>query len=201
MKRRKPINTKKEVSKILEKIMPKERQPLPLLEKSKAVSEPVIEGKKPKRAKRPGEGRPAKTLKDLPKDWKETVILLAMQGYADVEIRTQLCVSNGAYVGNILHLWYKLKDKEAEFTETLNICRAFQEAWWIAASRKSINKQFFQHAAWMANMKNRFGWRDQVEINHGITDETFEKYKQLSVQDLQKRLEEIMPNRVAGLLT
>lgn len=157
--------------------------------------------KKNNRPPREGEGRPAKTTADLPENWKDIVLLNALNGLSDVEIRRELCLSMGVNPDSIRMLWYKLKERDAEFRETINLCREFQEAWWIAASRESLNKQFFQHNVWFANMKNRFGWKDKTEVEHGMTDETYEKFKTLSVSDIQKQLDELMPNRVQKLLT
>lgn len=119
------------------------------------------------------------------------MILMAMDGYSDVEMRRELCLANGKEAKNIVSTWYALKERDREFNETLIICKQFQEAWWIGISRTSINKQFFQHASWFANMKNRFGWRDKTEIEHGLTDETFERYRAMTPADIGARLVEL----------
>lgn len=58
------------------------------------------------------------------------------------------------------------------------------------------NAQYGQFAA-----KNITDWRDKVEVDHGLTDDAYEKYRTLTVSDIQKQLDELMPNRVQKLLT
>ena len=155
---------------------------------------------KPKRAKRPGEGRPAKTLKDLPSNWKNIIMTGSLQGKTEAEIRRDIVIAKGKGPENITMLWYALKNREQEFLETLNMCQGLRRAWWEEQGRKCLKRRFWQGHTWFSIMKNCFGYQDKTEINHGVTDETFEKYKSISVQDLQKKLDELMPNRVVGLL-
>ena len=129
-------------------------------------------------------GRPKKSTKDLPPDWKDLMLSMAKEGFSDVEIRVALCRSNGERAEDIRGLWYRLKERDEEFRATLILCRELQEAWWTAVGRTSLHKQFFQHQTWFANMKNRFGWRDRTEIEHDIADPLLEKFKTVSNNDL-----------------
>lgn len=141
---------------------------------------------KPKKTPNPV-GRPPTTIADLPENWKELMVEMAAQGYSEVEMRRELCLSAGKEAKNILRLWYRLKEKDAEFRETINICKPLIEAWWVEAGRTSINRQFFQHQMWLINMKNRFGWKDKTDIEVGITDETVEKLKLISPAEIAQR--------------
>lgn len=143
-----------------------------------------------KKSKGPG-GRPAKTLADLPPNWKEKMIEMAAMGYSEQEMRRELSMSMGPDAKSIEMLWYRLKDREPEFRETFNICKPLIEAWWIGVARQSINKQFFQHQAWLINMKNRFGWKDKTDIELGLTDEAAEKLKLLAPAEIAKRATEL----------
>lgn len=132
-------------------------------------------------------GRPPVTVEDLPEDWKDRMILMAADGYSEVEMRRELCLVHGPKPSTILKLWYRLKEKDVEFRETLNVCKPLIEAWWVTAGRTSINRQFFQHQMWLINMKNRFGWKDKTDVEIGITDETAEKLKLITPAEIAQR--------------
>ena len=157
--------------------------------------------RKNNRPPRPGEGRPKATIEDLPAGWQSIIVKGALQGKFESEIRTEICLSRGKNVKSMVRMWYALKDRELEFSKTLSMALTFRKAYFEKLSRKSLKSRYLKEHTLQSIMKNCFGYVDKVEIDHGITDETFEKYKQLSVADLQKKLDELMPSRVAGLLT
>lgn len=110
-------------------------------------------------------GRPKRiiTIKDLPSNWKEMVYDMASKGMSDVEIRAAFCMS-GKRVN--VEMFYVLKEKDVEFSETIKNSRILCEAWWLTAARKALRAKQFQAAVWYMNMKNRFGWRDKQEVEH-----------------------------------
>ncbi len=150
--------------------------------------------KTPKRAPRPGEGRPKKQLKDigLPENWKDIILEESAKGCSDVEIRAHLCMLGGKFSH---HTWDTLKDRDAEFTDTLKKGKILCQAWWEKQSRQSLDHSkntVFETGSWFANMKNRFGWKDKSEI--GLADETAEalaKYQSFSVADLVLKVSEL----------
>lgn len=101
-------------------------------------------------------GRPQKTLKDLPKNWKEIVIELSAQGKAECQIRAALCGIN-------ISLWYALEKREKEFAETLKKAKYLCKAWWIDQGQQGLTTVGFQTGLWSMNMKNRFGWSDKQD--------------------------------------
>ncbi len=101
-------------------------------------------------------GRPKKTLKDLPKNWKQGMIDIATEGGSDVRARVFLKVSND--------LWYRLKDEEPQFSETIKQCKQLCETWWETKGMEMMSEGTGNATIWIFNMKNRFGWRDKSEI-------------------------------------
>lgn len=145
-------------------------------------------------------GRPPKTLSTsgLPENWKEIVIQKSLEGCSDAEIRRDICLLMGPNVKNITMLWYALKAREPEFLEAINMGKTFCEAWWLQKAREGVNNQYFQSFLWFCNMKNRFGWVDKTEVDHGLTDETYEKMKELSVDKLGLRFQALIGYDASG---
>lgn len=137
-------------------------------------------------------GRPAKTLADLPKNWKDIIVKGSLIGKTESEIRRDICIAKGKNTDVIQGLWYALKEREDEFRHTLNSCQIYRQAWWEEQGRKSLKRHYFQGATWYSIMKNCFGYKDRTEIEHGLTDETWDKYKKLPISEIK--------NRVAALL-
>lgn len=52
-----------------------------------------------------------------------------------------------------------------EMDIALNLGKALAEAWWLHQGRMHLStKTPFNHVLWYMNMKNRFGWRDNVDL-------------------------------------
>lgn len=100
-------------------------------------------------------GRPKKTLKDLPKGWKETVIKLMEEGASKAEIKAILGTSND--------LFERLLKEEKDFSDTVKRGELLSEAWWERMGRTNLKNREFSPVLWYMNMKNRFGWRDKLE--------------------------------------
>jgi hypothetical protein len=140
-------------------------------------------------------GRPRKTSKELPLNWQATVVNMASKGASEVEIRAALIKSNGMTYTAIRDLWYALKERETEFSETLLIAKVLCEAWWVEKGQKKLNSQYFQGYTWLANMKNRFGWRDKTEIEHNVPDKLLDKFKDLDARGLINKIHALIGNQ------
>lgn len=166
--------------------------------------------KKNNRPPRPGEGRPKETIQSaiekgkLPENWKEIVFTLSSKGASETEIRAELIKSGGINAVTIEGIWRALQEREEEFLRAIKICRVLCQAWWEAHARENLEhskERVYEAAVWFMNMKNRFGWRDKTEIDHGLTDETWEKYASMPVHEIQTRLKELgLGNRISGYL-
>ena len=208
----KAINTPEEAKKAIEKMMPKTKQALPLPDKKDSLKTEVIEQKKAIPGKN-REGRPSK------KDNLDLKMIeeLAGLGLTDKQMILVIGVSEQTF-----NTW----KKDPKFLESLKAgktkadnqvvkslyerAKGYSHPELICFQHKGriITKEVTKHYPpdptsmifWLKN-RDKENWRDKIDIDHGITDETFEKYKALPVADLQKKLDELMPNRVAGLLT
>ena len=77
------------------------------------------------------------------------------------------------------HRWMKGADKEkSSFREIVNTGKEASEAWWIRQGREYLDTRGFNHALWLINMVNRFGWRstyskkeEHKEVEHKGTVE------------------------------
>jgi len=121
---------------------------------------------KPKRKNKLGAGRPPKTVANcLPVLWKEIIIDMCSQGMSDVEVRAKLCLAGGKFSYDT---WYALKDREMEFSETLEMGKVLCESWWQTQGRESIGHKrelIFETGLWAINMRNRFGWSDKEKVD------------------------------------
>lgn len=97
--------------------------------------------------------RPKKTTDDLPKDWKQGILDIYINGGCDVEVR--------AFLGGIDHDgFYRLMGNEPELNESIKKGRVFAEAWWMKQGRKNLRAGLVNTGLYALQMRNRFGWRD-----------------------------------------
>lgn len=156
--------------------------------------------KKNNRPPRPGEGRPkltvAKAIQQgkLPENWKDIILEMSVEGKSEVQIRAALITSAGVNAVSIEGLWYALRDREEEFLRTLKIAKGLCQAWWeeqgrVGLMHSSFSK--FEAAVWFANMKNRFGWQDKLDVVHDMSEELLSKYKDMSPDELVSKTAEL----------
>tara|TARA_R100000656_G_scaffold123909_1_gene101022 strand:+ start:1051 stop:1524 length:474 start_codon:yes stop_codon:yes gene_type:complete len=99
------------------------------------------------------------------------------------------------------HRWMKGTDKEkAAFRIVVNIGKEASEAWWIRQGRENLETRGFNHALWLINMVNRFGWRstyskkeEHKEVEHKGTVEVKKRVDVDSILEkaVNKGLEQI----------
>ena len=108
--------------------------------------------------------RPKKTTADLPENWQELMLEIARDGGSELECRHALGISES--------LWYRLKDEDAEFSQTVKSCKDACQIWWEQLGRNmaigAIDKG--NATTWIFNMKNRFGWHDKQQIDQTSSD-------------------------------
>ena len=143
-------------------------------------------------------GRPQKkTPKEagLPENWKDIIILASIDGETEVEIRARLMRCMGDDVKSITNIWYALKERESEFQETVKKSKILCEAWWIKRMKDSHGTAHFHVGAWIFAMKNLFrnNWKDRVEIDHGLNDESFEKLSKMQPQEMLAYAQLLLP--------
>ena len=102
-------------------------------------------------------GRPKKTTKDFPKDWKETVIKEMSEGASQEEIQGILDISDKTLV--------RLMKDDKEFLRTIKRGRRLSKTWWMKKGRNNLENKEFSAVLWYMNMKNRFGWADKKMVD------------------------------------
>ena len=103
-------------------------------------------------------GRPKKTLKDLPKNWKSIILRNMKVGASKQEIKLELSISND--------LFERFFKENEEFSETIKRGVEMSEGWWMKQGRINLENRKFSPVLWYMNMKNRFGWKDKAELEH-----------------------------------
>lgn len=141
-------------------------------------------------------GRKPKTVADLPDNWKEIVILLSLEGKFEEQIKTALCLSKGREVKSINRIWYALQERDSEFRETLKKADVFRKSYWLDLAQKGVRTTFFNTGLWFIVMKNCFGWKDKTEVDHGLTDNFFDKFVNLTKDDLLKKFNELISRKL-----
>ena len=67
-----------------------------------------------------------------------------------------------------IYRWADANDKQYHrpFAEALALGRELSEAWWMRFGRLAMmgKVEAAPPSGWIFNMKNRFGWRDRVEL-------------------------------------
>lgn len=51
-----------------------------------------------------------------------------------------------------------------ELSEALKLGMQLYQTWWTEQGRTSLRDREFNHVLWYMQMKNRFGWRDTVDV-------------------------------------
>ncbi|MEK7603870.1 MAG: hypothetical protein AAB461_01990 [Patescibacteria group bacterium] len=101
--------------------------------------------------------RPKKTIKDLPKNWKDLILKEMEAGASKQEVKVLLHISND--------LFERFMKESKEFSETVYYGVELAEAWWLKQGRINLNNKQFNYGSWYMMMKNRFGWKDRQETD------------------------------------
>lgn len=85
---------------------------------------------------------------------------LYKNGEADVEVAVNIGISKDTF-----YRWLK---EIPDFAKAVHVGRSLSEKWWLEMGREGVmGIRKVQATIWFANMKNRFGWKDQVEVDTG----------------------------------
>lgn len=122
-------------------------------------------------------GRPKKTLNDLPEGWKLKMMELADKGASKLECRVRV-------LGISTDLWARFMKEEREFSETVKDCTGLCQSYWEnLGNQLSRGEKEGSAAVWIFNMKNRFGWRDKVEISEADSSENSKPMENVNWDD------------------
>lgn len=116
--------------------------------------------------------KPANTLekaeKKLPKDYQNIIIDMMADGASEEEIFLFIYKNIGKFS---LSTWMRWKEEEKIIKETLKLGNYLALGWWKEQGRVNLRNKEFNNVLWYMNMKNRFGWSDNQNINHTGTIE------------------------------
>lgn len=105
----------------------------------------------------------------------EKVIPWYKEGKSDAEVCTKL--------GMCLQTFYRYLQTYPDFQQAVSLGKSLSQAWWEKLGQEGAQGLVkIQPMIWFANMKNRFGWRDQVlleDCNHLALNNTVRELKKL----------------------
>lgn len=110
-------------------------------------------------------GRPKREI-NLSKDDIINILDLYSEGASDVEIKAYLIRKFDSFSNN---LWERLIEEDQIFWETIKKGRTLAQSWWEEKGRKNIKDKDFNSTLWYMNMKNRYGWSDNRNIDDSKT--------------------------------
>jgi hypothetical protein len=112
-------------------------------------------------------GRPKETFADFKKKnpaWYAPVLDLYREGGSDAEVKALIYDLRGIFSNDLFARWM---DEEPEFSEAIKGGRMLSQSWWHQKGRTNLGDKEFSYTGWYMNMKNRFGWADNVNARVG----------------------------------
>ena len=139
-------------------------------------------GGRPKGSLNPSKYRP---------EMAETVIELMSQGASKFEVAAELGISTETI--------YEWCERYEVFSDAIKKGEQLSQAWWENIGRKYLVEHHMgdrlNTALWFINMKNRFSWRDTIDVNQKtkvvvkhVKENAKKKYDKLSDEEINKRL-------------
>lgn len=127
-----------------------------------------------KTVKRPV-GRPRTTLQDLPDNWREIVTECGKTGGSFAKMRVLLGINASA--------WGTLLTDSEEFRCAISAAKEASIVWWEDLGQGLASGKVDGNAtSWIFNMKNRAGWRDQVQVDNTSSDGTMTPSRPVTIQ-------------------
>lgn len=110
-------------------------------------------------------GRPKREINLEEKDIIN-ILDLYSEGASDVEIKAYLIKKYNTFSQD---LWERLLIDNDIFSITIKKGRTLAQSWWEEKGRKNIKDKDFNSTLWYMNMKNRYGWSDNRNVDESKT--------------------------------
>lgn len=104
----------------------------------------------------------ARPTKYKPRIMLPKILKIMREGASKTEVAAELDISR-----ETLNEWRK---EYPEFSDTIKKGEVLSQAWWERKGRENLENRSFNYAGWYMNMKNRFGWKDQQQVNPQVYD-------------------------------
>lgn len=118
---------------------------------------------------------------------------LYSQGASDVEIK--VLIANKSDATNMSNdLWNGLLERCERFSETIQKGRLLSQDWWEKHGRTNLHDKEFNTRLWDINMRNRFKWGDNINIEHGGKIENGESEALLAILTEMKSINDTTTN-------
>lgn len=148
---------------------------------------------------RRGKGRPRKTMEALvsrgivPKTWKEDILEMGRKG------KNKLHYAN--YLGIHRDLMYRIMDRDADFSSTINQALQYAEEWFISRAEqewdtnagKNVNTTFMKY--YLQNVYRNSGWVDRTDITTDNKPLTSDNHIQIEIIKPKEENEDTSDNK------
>jgi len=127
----------------------------------------------------------AKHAVGAPKKYTDDIIRAeakALLQYVDktkVPMLKEFCAKRG-YCSETIS---KIFELNPDFSQALKIAKDLMEVKWARLGLKCKNQAFV-----IFSMKNMFGWRDKTEVEHGMSEDLTEKFKDITFAQVKEKL-------------
>ena len=118
-------------------------------------------------------GRPSKYRPEM----CEKVVDLMAKGYSKIMVAAELDIDQ-----DTLHRWCKDEDKK-DFYDAIKKGVSLSQAWWERQGLEALRDKDFSYTGWYMNMKNRFKWSDNQNVNVGGQEDNPIKFQPVSFKD------------------
>lgn len=131
-------------------------------------------------------GRPLKTLRDLPTNWKLICQEMGREGHFDVDLRVALGITKETF--------YSLLENESEFYETVQEFRELSHTWWTSIPRKGFKNgesKNLNSNLYSLVMRNRFkdDWNAEKKVDITTGGDKIDSNNKIQIEIIKTKLE------------
>lgn len=122
----------------------------------------------------------------------EQILNLYTEGADDTEV--------AAFLNLPKRRFDELYEENPGFAKVVDIGRTKAAAWWHKVARHNLVTKGFQGSTWAMNMKNRFGWRDRVDVIETNEQHQDNKIMEQEIQNAMERIKKADPKKYRQIM-